>query len=89
MVDKIDDKMFSMLNVMGFGFKLLYIKVDVLLDNYEKLNLGEEIEVIYIGGYIRGYICFYLKEFKVFIVGDLLQVENGEFKFVDVMYSNK
>ncbi|HBG7287929.1 MBL fold metallo-hydrolase [Clostridioides difficile] len=89
MVDKIDDKMLSMLNVMGLGFKSSYTKVDVSLDNHEKLNLGEEIEVIHTGGHTRGHICLYLKESKVLIAGDLLQVENGELKLVDVMHSNK
>ncbi|CZR76518.1 TPA: MBL fold metallo-hydrolase [Clostridioides difficile] len=89
MVDKIDDKMLSMLNVMGLGFKSSYTKVDVSLDNHEKLNLGEEIEVIHTGGHTRGHICLYLKESKVLIAGDLLQVENGELKPVDVMHSNK
>ncbi|MGX4381077.1 MBL fold metallo-hydrolase, partial [Clostridioides difficile] len=78
-----------MLNVMGLGFKSSYTKVDVSLDNHEKLNLGEEIEVIHTGGHTRGHICLYLKESKVLIAGDLLQVENGELKPVDVMYSNK
>lgn len=89
MVDKIDDKMLSMLNVMGLGFKSSYTKVDVSLDNHEILNLGEKMEVIHTGGHTRGHICLYLKESKILIAGDLLQIENGELKPVDVMHSNK
>ncbi len=57
MVDKIDDKMLSMLNVMGLGFKSSYTKVDVSLDNHEILNLERKwrlyiqeviLEVIYV-----------------------------------------
>ena len=53
------------------------------------MNIGELIEVIHKGDHTRVHICLYLKESKVLIAGDLLQVENGELKPVDVMYSNK
>ncbi|WP_330573610.1 MBL fold metallo-hydrolase, partial [Clostridioides difficile] len=43
------------------------------------------LEVIPTGGHTRGHICLYLKESKVLIAGDLLQVENGELKPVAVM----
>lgn len=89
MVNNIDDKMLSMLNVMGLGFKSSYTKVDVSLDDHEVLNLGEEVEVIHTGGHTRGHICLYLKKSKVLIAGDLLQIKDGELEPVDVMHNNK
>ncbi len=63
-------------------FKVIYAKnrVDIIheLEDGDVLDLVGGVEVIFTPGHTPGHTCYYLKESKVLIGGDMLAIRDGE-----------
>jgi glyoxylase-like metal-dependent hydrolase (beta-lactamase superfamily II) len=59
------------------NYKKLRANVDVTVEDVEELPFCGGIIVIYTPGHTLGHICLYLKQSKILITGDALNIEDG------------
>lgn len=77
-LEVLEEDMISRYDMMKKGFEKSKTKVDEVLKDGEVLQICSGMTAIYTPGHTMGHTCFYLKESKILIAGDLLFVKEGK-----------
>ncbi len=65
------------------GFAKNRVDVTTLLDDGDVIDLVGGIEVVFTPGHTAGHSCYYFRESKMLIAGDMLTIKDGELVIAD------
>lgn len=74
--ENLPEDMQIMYDTLRKAYKVLAFDIDNVLDHGDVISHCGGIEVIFTPGHTPGHICLYLKESKVLVAGDLLNIIN-------------
>lgn len=76
-LDYLPENMKTVYEKLKAGFQNSRVNVDNTLTDGEELPFCGGITVIHTPGHTPGHICLYLKYYKIFVAGDILQIDGG------------
>jgi len=76
--DSLPDERKAWFNMIKTGYANIHISVSQTLTDGEVLPICGDIEVVYAPGHTPGHICLFLRESRIMVGGDAINIANGQ-----------